>query len=71
MPRMLCRPSPLPACRDGKPRVRWAHFFDVEPVGWSEGGRGRPTIHLHSAVLQSPALQAYLARSELGRCLGC
>ncbi|KAL4443440.1 hypothetical protein ABPG75_011177 [Micractinium tetrahymenae] len=49
-------------CRDGKPRVRWAHFFDVEPVGWSEGGGGKPTVHLHSSAMNNPALRAYLQR---------
>jgi hypothetical protein len=52
--------------RDAKPRVRWSHFFDVEPVGWSEGRRGKPTIHLHASALRHPAVQAYLSRREQG-----
>ena len=58
-----CHPLP---CRDGKPRVRWSHFFDVEPVGWSEGGRGRPTVHFHSSALTHPAVQAYMQRRAWG-----
>lgn len=59
-------PSERP-CSDHKPRVRWAHFFDVEPVGWSEGGGGKPTVHLHTSAMANPALRAYLQRREWRR----
>lgn len=63
LPLLTVPPLPQPH-RDGKPRVRWSHFFDVEPVGWGEGGRGGPTIHLHASALRHPAVQAYLSRRE-------
>jgi len=51
--------------------VRWAHFFDVEPVGWQEESRedGRdckPTVHMHSAALRNLRVRAYLERRERG-----
>ncbi|KAL4858599.1 G protein-activated inward rectifier potassium channel 4 [Chlorella vulgaris] len=48
-------------CRDGKPRVRWSRFFDIEPVAWSHAGSGPPTMHLHTSALNHPAVRAYMA----------
>lgn len=50
--------------------MRWSRFFDVEPVGWGEGGRGGPTIHLHASALRHPAVQAYLSRRGCWGVLG-
>ena len=62
-----CASPPLP-CRDRKPRVRWAHFHDIQALSADQEGQlpSREHIGLAAAASQPAALQALYA-SELWR----